>query len=209
MKIISHRGYWLNPNEKNSRQAFVRSFELGFGTETDVRDCQGKLVISHDPPKGNELTLEEVLQLAAPSHPLLAINVKSDGLAFAINALMKQYDYKNWFVFDMSIPDTRSQLLAGNPAFVRMSEVESNPAYLHQAAGIWFDAFDSDDWRIDSLKKLIAAGITTCIVSPELHQRNQLPFWDSLKKHGFSEHSGLILCTDFPELASSYFSNYD
>lgn len=207
MKIISHRGYWHEPSEKNSRQAFIRSFELGFGTETDVRDCKGKLVISHDLPQGDEISLEELLQLAKPSQPLLAINIKSDGLAPAVNAMMQQYDYKNWFVFDMSIPDTRSQLKAGNPTFVRMSEVESKPAYLHQAAGVWFDAFENDDWRIDSLKELTDTRLTICIVSPELHQRDQMPFWATLKKHGFSGRSELILCTDYPELACKYFKN--
>lgn len=41
MKIISHRGFWHNPSEKNTEMAFCRSFELGFGTETDVRDSLG------------------------------------------------------------------------------------------------------------------------------------------------------------------------
>ena len=63
MLILSHRGYWISPIEKNKDVAFNRSFSLGFGTETDVRDCAGKLVISHDMPDGNEKTLEEFLKL--------------------------------------------------------------------------------------------------------------------------------------------------
>ena len=35
--ILSHRGYWLQTEEKNSRKAFERSFFMGFGTETDIR----------------------------------------------------------------------------------------------------------------------------------------------------------------------------
>ena len=45
MKIISHHGFWHIPSEKNTETAFCRSFELGFGTETDVRDSLGALVI--------------------------------------------------------------------------------------------------------------------------------------------------------------------
>jgi nucleoside-diphosphate-sugar epimerase len=48
MNIISHRGFWLKDEEKNTIQAFERSFEFGFGTETDIRDYKGELVISYD-----------------------------------------------------------------------------------------------------------------------------------------------------------------
>ena len=38
MQVISHRGYWKAASEKNTQTAFKRSFSLGYGTETDVRD---------------------------------------------------------------------------------------------------------------------------------------------------------------------------
>ena len=57
MIVLSHRGYWKTAVEKNTPTAFKRSFELGFGTETDVRDRNGELVISHDMPNGSEITL--------------------------------------------------------------------------------------------------------------------------------------------------------
>lgn len=205
MQIISHRGYWQKPEEKNSQAAFVRSFSLGFGTETDVRDHHSQLVISHDPPSGKVLTLDELLELAAPSHLPLAINVKADGLASEIRHTMNRYNYQNWFVFDMSIPDLRAQLAVGNPSFVRMSEVESMPAYLHAAAGVWLDAFESDEWRIGALQQLAETDIRTCIVSPELHHRDYLNFWKSLKVSGISQNNKIILCTDFPETASQFF----
>ena len=51
MIILSHRGYWKSEKERNQEVAFHRSFDLGYGTETDIRDIQGKLVISHDMPQ--------------------------------------------------------------------------------------------------------------------------------------------------------------
>ena len=63
MIILSHRGYWKSEEERNQEVAFHRSFDLGYGTETDIRDIQGKLVISHDMPQGNEITFEELLQI--------------------------------------------------------------------------------------------------------------------------------------------------
>jgi hypothetical protein len=34
VNVISHRGYWKNPEEKNGELAFARSFGDGFGTGT-------------------------------------------------------------------------------------------------------------------------------------------------------------------------------
>ena len=124
MNIISHRGYWRKPSEKNTEIAFRRSFQLDFGTETDVRDCLGRLVISHDMPSGEEITLHNFLSLTGKAQPLLALNIKADGIADLLNTTMLNYQRENWFVFDMSIPDMRSHLKVGNPVFARMSEVE-------------------------------------------------------------------------------------
>ena len=55
MLIISHRGYWGQNVNKNTKDAFKRSFNLGFGTETDIRDHDGTLVISHDPADSDSL----------------------------------------------------------------------------------------------------------------------------------------------------------
>ena len=41
MQILSHRGWWATPAEKNSLAAFERSFGADYGTETDLRDEQG------------------------------------------------------------------------------------------------------------------------------------------------------------------------
>lgn len=205
MNIISHRGYWQHPQEKNSVIAFERSFSLGFGTETDVRDLAGELVISHDMPKGDELTLDQLLELAAPTKPLLAINIKSDGLAFAIRNTMSRHSYESYFVFDMSIPDTRMQLKAGNPVYMRMSEVEKEPPYQQEAAGIWLDAFETDAWRIEVLAHLLSNHQHVCLVSPELHQRDYKTFWDTIKSSELDKADNLVLCTDVPEYAYTFF----
>jgi hypothetical protein len=61
VKIISHRGAWLEASEKNTEIAFRRSFDRGFGVETDVRDCAGELVIAHEMPDGKNVRLEAFL----------------------------------------------------------------------------------------------------------------------------------------------------
>lgn len=207
MEIMSHRGYWRDPAEKNTVTAFERSFNLGYGTETDVRDCCGTLVISHDPPQGGELTLDGLLALAGDRQPVLAINIKADGLATAVAAAMARRGYTNWFVFDMSIPDTRAQLAAANPTYVRMSEIEPAPPFLDAASGIWLDAFESDGWRIAALARLLEEGRKVCIVSPELHRRAHRGFWEQLKENNLHLHVNVSLCTDLPEEATAFFTS--
>lgn len=205
MIIISHRGYWKKPEEKNTVHAFSQSFELQFGTETDVRDFRNELVISHDMPKGCEIRLSQFLFLLNKKSLPLALNIKADGLAESIKNVMKSYNRDNWFVFDMSIPDMRMHLSAGNPVYARVSEVEPEPAYYDQIQGIWLDAFENDGWQIKSIQKYLKDDKRVCLVSPELHKRDHLEFWEKLRKSKFVNDDRLTLCTDFPEEAKEFF----
>ncbi|MEI6335430.1 MAG: hypothetical protein WCS87_12785 [Methylococcaceae bacterium] len=203
MKIISHRGYWHNVPEKNTETAFRRSFALNFGTETDVRDCLCELVISHDMPRGGEMPLTTLISLMGKDEQLLAINIKADGLAKLLCKTMANYNRANWFVFDMSIPDTREHLAVSNPVFARMSEVEQEPVWLDRIEGIWLDSFE-DEWFDQTLiKSLFNKGKRVCVVSSELHGRDHSLLWSKLLP--LAREDRLILCTDIPEQAREFF----
>ena len=73
MEIISHRGYWFKNSEKNSDLAFRRSFSLSFGTETDIRDFDGELVISHDVANKNCNTIEKFVEASENNHPTVSL----------------------------------------------------------------------------------------------------------------------------------------
>ena len=207
MIVISHRGYWLDESEKNTQTAFKRSFDRGFGTETDVRDRAGRLVISHDMPTGSELMLESFLSTAAVTHPLLAINIKSDGLADLLGEGMRGYDRDNWFAFDMSVPDMRAHLQAGNPVFARMSEVEREPAWYSRVDGIWLDSFEQTWFDHALIEHLLDQGKRVCVVSSELHGRDPAALWRMLLP--LADSGRLILCTDWPERAQAFFKEQD
>lgn len=209
MKIIAHRGYWKESSEKNTLVAFRRAFELGFGVETDIRDFGGKLVISHDIPSGNEMLFADFLTIYQDigSDSLLALNIKSDGLQELIKQQLLQCQIKNYFVFDMSIPDTLSYINLGLNFFVRQSEFEIPPLpFVDRAAGIWFDGFNEDVFDAQYVEKCLKAGHQFCIVSPELHCREHLPSWKKYKKSAqLCHHDNLMICTDHPEQAKEFF----
>lgn len=208
MKILSHRGYWKSVFEKNTTTAFNRSFSLEIGTETDVRDLNLNLVISHDLPTKNQLGFEKFLQMASLySNDLLpltlALNIKSDGLAIPIRRTIEAYRNLDCFVFDMSVPDMRSYFKAGIPVFTRMSEVEREPAWLDMSAGVWLDGFTSEWYGVNIVEELISLKKRVCIVSPELHGRPYLELWQKIKN--LSVEQQILLCTDHPEEALDFF----
>jgi glycerophosphoryl diester phosphodiesterase len=207
MKILSHRGYWLTPGEKNTSAAFQRTFEMGFGTETDLRDCAGKIVISHDPPHGTEPTFTDLIALLrrhASRRLTLALNVKADGLVPLLQPLLRDAPM-DFFFFDMSVPDMRSYLSAGLPVFTRMSEVEQQPAWPAESTGVWLDAFQAEWYRPDVIDDLLRAGKQVCIVSPELHKRAYEEAWGRLAP--LARRKGISICTDLPEEAARFFAD--
>ena len=208
MQIISHRGCWRGAEEKNILTAFSRSFALGFGTETDLRDQGGRLVISHNPALGNALTAEEFFsEYVRHEESLpLALNIKADGLQQLLEEMLATYKVSNYFVFDMSVPDTILYLKSGFRVFARQSEYEPTPALYDQIAGVWIDHFQSDAWiNSDIVENHIAKGKQVCLVSPELHGRAHEFFWNRLAEMPVATSSEVMLCTDYPEEAKSFF----
>ena len=211
MEILSHRGYWKIQYEKNKIIAFERSFDCGFGVETDIRDLNGILVISHDIPSLEDtqlLTVESFFKLykSFRKNLPLALNIKADGLQEKLLKLIKKYEVSNYFVFDMSIPETIGYLNNGYKIFTRQSEYEPTPAFVDIIDGIWLDEFVTHWIKIDTIKNHIENNRKVCIVSPELHQRNYLSEWENYKEISKIVTSDkIMLCTDLPEEAKKYF----
>lgn len=206
MNILCHRGYWTDPREKNSWHSLVRALERGFGIETDVRDLDGQLVVSHDPPRsGSVLLLEDLLAFYANlSHdPMLALNIKADGLQKELERLLDAHGVWNFFAFDMSIPDTLGFRRNKMPFAVRLSEFEVENALYHDAPWVWLDAFESEWFTEAAIAKLHADRKSVAIVSPELHGRPHRKFWESLKEFAGSDR--LYLCTDYLDEAMEFF----
>lgn len=204
MRIISHRGLWKSPDQKNTEQAFINSLAEGFGIETDFRDMQKKIVVSHDMPNGSEMPIDQFLSLRDIQCHTLALNIKSDGLSRLLRQKLEQYDIQNCFVFDMSIPDMLAHIKAGNNVFTRLSDVEPQPLLLNESKGVWLDAFYSEWYNCEVINRLIDRGKQVCVVSPELHGREHRKFWEQI--YEFSSNDDVMLCTDFPLEARIFFN---
>lgn len=193
----------------NTLQDFKKSFEFGYGVEIDIRDSCCKLVISHDMPNIDSVLFEDFLKIYKKhgKSMRLAINIKSDGLCNPLKILLQQYEVDNYFVFDMSIPDTIHYFKNNMRVFTRQSEYEAISPIYKQSQGIWLDEFQ-EHWINE---KIILSHINNnkkvCIVSPELHGRDFMNEWEDykriIKKHKLQNR--IMICTDYADLARRFF----
>ncbi|MEY4961585.1 MAG: hypothetical protein RLZZ249_282 [Actinomycetota bacterium] len=190
-RIYAHRGIWANKANQNTLDALETAISLGFSVETDIRDSGGQIVLSHDPAKGHEPRLTELLSLPRRSH--LALNVKADGLLSL--GLSKQI-LDNAFVFDCSTPELVRYESHGIFPALRVSEFERQPPKSNRI--FWIDGFNSDWWAHESeaLMEILDSAREVIFVSPELHGRPIEPAWDWLVEHW--KNPRVSICTDFP-----------
>ena len=218
MLILAHRGLWREAAEQNSLAALQRALVEGFGVETDIRDCAGQLVISHDPPLAGAIPfaafLDEYSKLG--SSQMLALNIKADGLTRLLADALGYHRItrEQYFVFDMPPPDARQYLQLGMPCFTRQSEIEPIPAFIDEASGIWLDCFAEDWINADVIEGHCRAGRMVGLVSPELHGRDWQAAWKEwrkayrdLQRQGFGQR--IMICTDHPREARAYFNAAD
>lgn len=200
MKLLAHRGLWEDGSPKNSMAALCAAIDLGLGVETDLRDLDGSLVISHDPAtQAAHVDLDAFLAHCArsPRAGCLALNIKADGLQARLQERLTAHGLAaEHFVFDMSVPDLLGWRRLGLPWAVRLSEFEDGGPLLAEARYVWLDALERDDWYPETLvPQLLAQGKTVALVSPELHHRPHAEAWQRYRQ--LDDGSGrLWLCTD-------------
>ena len=211
MKFIAHRGFWSNIAEQNTEKAFIKALENGYGIETDVRDYNGEVVIAHDLPVGSTMPFTDFLALhqnyaLSSDTPLyLAINIKADGLTSKLWDALSEAQTKDYFVFDMSVPDALHYLKQNMPTFTRQSEYEADPSFYDEATGVWIDCFNSCWFSLEVVETHLRNGKQVCIVSPELHKRENYIEEQWHKLSHLADNNRLLLCSDFPHLAEKYF----
>jgi glycerophosphoryl diester phosphodiesterase len=210
MLILAHRGLWSHRSERNTLASLHRALDMGFGIETDVRDMRGQLVLSHDMPAADHnVLLEDLLAYYASNgcSTVLALNIKADGLHEALHALLLRYRVSNYFVFDMSIPDTLGYLARSMPTFMRRSEFEVSTDLEQRAAGVWVDELSRTWLTADTLRDLARNVPAMSIVSAEIHGRAHMAQWREIRQaqESIAATTQLMFCTDLPDHARNYF----
>lgn len=204
MQILAHRGWWHTVDEKNTLVALNRAIDNGYGIETDIRDYDGKLVISHDIATANSPLLSDFLAhyQKVNSRAYLALNIKADGLQKMLLSELEKYHVENYFVFDSSVPELYVYRKMGINYFTRHSEFETKPSMYDEASGVWLDSFNNSWLTYDRVKKHISNNKLVGIISPELHGYDPMNLWKKIKKN---KNDNILLCTDLVDKAGEYF----
>jgi hypothetical protein len=190
--ILAHRGYWKSVSEMNTAEAIAKALQKGFGVETDFRDFQGNLVLSHDIIDEQEL----IPFNGFSSSDRYAINLKSDGLAKLLLPDLSVLIQSNSFVFDGSIPEMIRYRDSGIPHALRLSEYETELPWKSQY--VWVDAFESDWWISDNRLKNLFSSHHLVFVSPELHGRDHRLAFEAFVDFRRTFGKVFSVCTDLP-----------
>lgn len=208
-QIIAHRGIWNKKSEGNTLKALVTALDLGYGIEFDVRDHNGKIIISHDPPQPSDrlLFLDELLSIYKRREysTVLAINIKSDEIHGLLKKELEGYDISNYFLFDLSIPHLLKASATGLICLNRESEFEDINSQLKKlTVGRWIDYFSKEQMQnIDLQTNNYEYNV---IVSPELHDFNCEETLDKIYTT-LINNSNYWVCTDKPEQYLNHESN--
>lgn len=210
-KFLAHRGIWDEDTSKNSKESLFKALSNKFGIETDIRDLNGSLVISHDPAtKNNSFPVKDLFHFynEIKSDSILALNIKSDGLQELLNQLLCVYNIPkaNYFTFDMSIPDLNQYAKTNISRYTRLSDIENEPLLIDKCQGIWLDDFSGSLNTIDLAKEYLER-TSVAFVSPELHGRQHESTWHNIKDNKLHISENFLLCTDLPGAAYRFFKD--
>ncbi|WP_282196388.1 hypothetical protein [Turicimonas muris] len=205
MKIIAHRGLWQKLEDRNGIKAIGEALLEADGVETDVRDFQGKLVVSHDPATSSSVPFEEYLKLPESRNKIWALNIKADGIGERIKKILSEFYIEDYFCFDMSIPETIRYRSFDLKLFSGVSDFLFAPKINDMAEGIWLDSFEKIWYSSEEIEVYLREKKKICIVSEELHQRDHLEQWGMLKCSGLYKSPFIYLCTDKPIEAKGFF----
>ena len=180
--------------QQNTAEALESAIRFGFGIETDIRDHQSSIVISHDPASVACIDLAILAKTTSP----IALNVKADGLLnIADDAITQILLIEGSFVFDGSIPEMLKYRERNLPHALRLSEYEKDIAWVTKY--LWLDAFQSDWWISDETLNRLTEKHFVVVVSPELHGRSKSKVWEKVAAELVDGNPNLGICTDFPD----------
>ena len=150
----------------------LNNIDKKFGIECDIREYNGKLILSHDPYVKGEIFLDFIKNY---NHNFIIINIKTSGIANDILLILNQFNINNYFFLDLSIPEIILLSKKTNKIAIRLSEyepIENVILYKNLVKWVWVDCFN--DLYIDNnmYKILRDNNFKICLVSPELQNHS-------------------------------------
>ena len=209
MQIISHR---INTIKD------LKNIDCSYGIEVDIRYHNNDIILHHDPFHGQENNFpekfENLLAEYLKKHTgTIILNVKTEGVENRCIDIMNNYNYKDWFFLDLSMPyfvNYANKTFSGeiknftpNNLAVRFSEfepIEYALSFANKVKWVWVDCFTRMPLNQENYQKLKAANFKICLVAPELQKHpieKAFEFQELIKKNNILLDA---VCTKNPQL---------
>jgi glycerophosphoryl diester phosphodiesterase len=205
MQIICHRGLWEKKSEQNGNQACLQAALQYDGMEIDLKNLNGKIVLSHDPivQDHSYTSLESVLKKSPDT--FYALNIKEDGLSSELNRLINKYKIKSYMCFDLSGPEIVKYKEQNLVTFDRFGDQDLLPSH-RKIQGVVLDVFKSRNFSKIIKQLKVSPSIPLFIISPELHGQDPINSWKIIRSFEMTHKNPIYLCTDLFLEASAYFN---
>jgi hypothetical protein len=167
------------------------------GIEFDVREAsRGNLVVTHDPWKSGP-NLDFFLSQCR--HAFYIVNIKCEGIEYAVLELLQKYGITNFFLLDCTFPMIMKLSRADERRIaLRVSDYEmcDKDFFLQKKClWIWMDCFQNLVYGEKDCQSIHDLGYKICLVSPELQGQPE-------KLQAYKDRIGKyidMVCTKFPD----------
>jgi hypothetical protein len=171
-----------------NKAADLKNISTSFGIELDLRDCDGKIILEHDPFNyKNSDEFDDYIKHY--QHQTLILNVKSERIELEALKILKKYNIKKYFFLDSSFPMIVNLSKSGERNIaLRFSEFEGLDTIRNMAGKVnwvWVDCFSKLPINRDIFIELKKLNYKLCLVSPDL--LNRVEDISTYKKYFVSE----------------------
>ena len=206
MKIICHRGLWSKSSEHNSLKACLEGAKYYDGIEVDLKNHNGKIVLSHNPLAKNQQAVQLESLFRKTPKTFFALNIKEDGLAPELKKLISRHKIKNYMCFDLSLPESLQYQKEQLKIFSRVGDLDPKPKVY--ANDLVIDVFTQSNFtKILRTLKGLKGPHQLFFISPELHGDKVEENWSKIKKFIQTSNHSAYLCTDLPSKALQFFNH--
>lgn len=172
-----------------------------FGVEMDLHALGDRLVVHHDAFSDG---IDFEAWLDAYNHAFVILNIKEEGIETRVRELTLARGIDDFFMLDLSFPALMKMVRLGETRVAyRVSEYEASNGALALSGKldwIWLDIFHGFPIPTKEYGALRQAGFKFCLVSPELHGRNQAEI-ATMRAYMDDENIQMdAVCTKLPEL---------
>jgi hypothetical protein len=140
--------------------------------EVDLRDYNGRIVVTHDPLVDGENFSDWLNHF---KHQTLILNIKCEGIEWQVLDELKAHGIEDYFFLDSSFPMVHALAEKGEHRIaLRLSEWEGLDTIVkmkNRIQWVWVDCFSNLILNADVYEQICDLGLKICLVSPELQGR--------------------------------------